>query len=384
MRIAHICLCGPFAEHMSYQENELVREHTLLGHDVTVIATTDTYDLTQRLSSTIAGTSTLNNGATLVRLPYLALGISALYRRLRAFKGLRQVLEKYEPEVILFHGLCAWALIEVSRYAQSRPSVKLYADSHEDFNNSARTFASKWLLHYLYYRTIFQLSLINIRRVLCVSKETEDFVRSFYGCPPALIEYFPLGGIPLDHSTYLRERSSVRNRLNLRDDNRVFIQTGKFDRLKKLEPALEAFTKTKDAHLRFLVAGQLMPDVEASARHLIESDPRIVFLGWQSADSLRGLLCAADVYVQPGSQSATLQMALCCRRPVIVDDVPSHRVFVQTNGWLAHDFESLERALATAARMGDAEISRMSAESAQVASTLLDYREQAKRLLRDE
>ena len=37
MNITHVCLCGLITEGFSYQENMLVKYHTLLGHKVSVI-----------------------------------------------------------------------------------------------------------------------------------------------------------------------------------------------------------------------------------------------------------------------------------------------------------------------------------------------------------
>ena len=84
------------------------------------------------------------------------------------------------------------------------------------------------------------------------------------------------------------------------------------------------------------ISGKLVlkQDVEDEMKRLISQDNRIRFVGWQSADELRRLLCAAEVYVQPGTQSATMQMALCCRCAVVLDDVLSHEPYINGNGWL--------------------------------------------------
>ena len=46
---------------------------------------------------------------------------------------------------------------------------------------------------------------------------------------------------------------------------------------------------------------------------LIERDKRVTYLGWCGASELTEYLCAADVYLQPGSVSATMENAMCCR-----------------------------------------------------------------------
>ena len=63
MKVLHVCICGPFTDELAYQENELIAQHVGLGHDVTVIAATDTYDSDKQLIHAKAGTMQLSCGA---------------------------------------------------------------------------------------------------------------------------------------------------------------------------------------------------------------------------------------------------------------------------------------------------------------------------------
>jgi glycosyltransferase involved in cell wall biosynthesis len=381
MKILHVCITGPFTDGLSYQENELVEQHVALGHDVTVIAATDTYGPDKQVVHTEAGTTRLNCGAVLIRLPY-AWGLRGwLATKIRAHRGLLECVRSIEPDRILFHGLTAWDLLTVSTYVQSNSNTKLFADSHEDWNNSARTILSKWLLHYFFYRPILQRCLPNIRKILCVSLETVEFVRGFYNVPEAQIEFFPLGGLLWDDDGYQATRAKTREAQGWSSELRVFLQSGKIDRAKRLIESLRAFSKIDDPNLRFVITGQLMLDVREEASLLINADPRVQMLGWVDSQRLRSLLCAADVYVQPGSQSATMQMALCCRCPVVLADVPSHKVFIERNGLLVHSGEQLGAAFSTMAELPLDNLNDMSQCSANVAARLLDYRQQALRVL---
>ena len=164
------------------------------------------------------------------------------------------------------------------------------------------------------------------------------------------------------------------------DDLRVFVQSGKFDSAKRLLESLEAFTALPDPNIRLVLAGVFMSDVKDKAEALVAKDERIITLGWLDTQTLTKLLAGADVYLQPGSQSATMQMALCCRKPVIVADVISHHTLISSNGWLVSSKQSLYDALASAARVGKSQLESMSAQSLKVAATMLDYAVQAKRL----
>lgn len=381
MKIVHLCVSCFYIDGFAYQENELVAQHVADGHDVVVIASTETYGADRRLTYLKPGEYLGSDGAKVIRLPYRKFFPHALVRKVRAHSGVYEILEREVPDVILFHGLCGWELETVVKYKRSHPSIKLYVDSHEDFNNSARTFLSKYLLHFAFYRLIAMRSISGIDKVLCVSVDTINFVRDFYGLPEGKIEYFPLGGITMDDAEYHAARLAAREKYAVSPGEVIFIQSGKMDRTKKLVESLHAFTVIENPRLRFIIVGHLQEDIDKEVHALIGQDERICFLGWKTPDELRELLCAADFYVQPGTQSATMQMSLCCRCAVILDDAPSHRPFMSDNGWLVGSGLSLAEAFCRAAECVD-RLPLMSLNSADVASRLLDYKKLAARLYR--
>ena len=205
-------------------------------------------------------------------------------------------------------------------------------------------------------------------------------MRDFYGCPPAKAEFLPLGGKVFSDKEYNLRREVARSVYQWGDHLRIFVQSGKFDSAKRLLESLEAFTALPDENVRLVLAGVFMGDIKERAEALVRKDARITQLGWLNTEGLTSLLIGADVNVQPGSQSATMQMALCCRKPVIIADVISHRALVSTNGWLVDSDQSLYQALQRAALLDEAGLAFMSAQSAKIAAEVLDYALQAKKL----
>ena len=382
MKILHCCLSNFYIDNYNYQENMLVREHVRAGHEVMVLASTENYDAKGQLSYSTPGRYSGSDGAEVLRLPYRNLGPHALMKKIRAYPGVYQQLCAIRPDVIMFHGTCAWELLTVLRYKNNNPSVKIYVDSHEDFNNSARSFISKNILHRFFYRPIFKKSIPFVEKVLCISTETMDFIGGFYGCPQDKIEYFPLGGKIFDDETHEKNRINAREKYGIQADALVFLQSGKFDKKKKLTESLDAFQKLpRVENIQYLIAGVLQDDIKAEVEPLLAKDDRIRFLGWKNAQELMQLLCAADVYVQPGSQSATLQNSICCRCAVMVDDVPSHHPFVKDNGWMLHGTEALVQAFDAAIHaFQEGRLKQMRSQSLSIARQLLDYEKMAQRL----
>ena len=380
MKILHLCLSCSYVDGFAYQENMLVAEHVRAGHDVHILASTETFGSDGKLTYVAPRTYIGADGAMVERLPYRFSSLPRFAQKFRAYVGLNARLREIAPDVIVFHGLCSYALLEVAKYVRQNPQTVLYADSHEDFNNSARGPVSKWVLHYLFYRTIFQIALPMIRSVFCISKETEVFVRSFYGCSAAKVEFLPLGGKVFSDEEYGRIRREARSEHGWTDDARIFVLSGKFDAAKRVFDSLEAFSALPNQNVRLVLAGIFMADVKVRAEELVRKDPRIINLGWLDPKGLARLLIAADVYVQPGSQSATMQMAVCCRKPVIVADVISHRALISSNGWLVTSNQSLYDALQSAACLQQSELESMSEQSAKIGANILDYACQAEKL----
>lgn len=383
MKIVHLCLSCFYIDGYSYQENELVARNVKDGHDVTVIASTETYGKNKELTYLEPSEYIGTDGAKVIRVPYKYQGFLpfALVRKIRRYNGVIKHLKNEKPDVILFHGMCALELNTVANYVANTRNVTLFVDSHEDFHNSAQTSLSKWVLHYLFYRNVLRRSLPYIEKVLCLSLETkESFVEGFYGIPKDKTELYPLGGVILDKTAYKEKRQKKRAELGVSPEETLFVQSGKMDKSKKLLASLRAFSQLHGQHLTFIIAGHLYDDIAEQVKTLIEKDKRIQYIGWQQSDDLYDLLCAADVYVQPGTQSSTMQTSLCCRCAVILHDYPSHHVFVnRENGWLLNGELSINKAMQEAASNKEL-LGIMSDKSLAIAREYLDYKKLATRL----
>jgi len=376
MRIAHLCLSNWYIDGLAYQENELIRQHVSDGHEVLVLASTEVQKQ-GRLEYTSPGSFTGPEGAKVIRLPYRSLP-RKLAAKARSYPGVYEHLSAFRPDAILFHGTCAWEVMTAARYARENPDVLFYIDSHEDHYNSARNFISREILHRRFYRYCLQRALPAARKVLCVSTETMDFCERTYDVPRGQLEFYPLGGRPISDVEYTERRRRGRSALGVAADDIVFVQSGKQTVRKKLIESLEAFSKAAPPNAKLFIIGSIADDIREPAMKLLDATPNAQFIGWKSPEEVTDILCACDVYLQPGTQSVTMQNSLCCRCAVILDDVPSHSVYVKGNGWLINDRVSLERAIS---ECGTADLAAKGAASYEIATTMLDYELLSKRIL---
>jgi 1,2-diacylglycerol 3-alpha-glucosyltransferase len=378
MKILHVCLSCFYIDNAGYQENLLVRQHVNDGHNVLVIASTETFDENGGLSYVKPNNYLGSDGAYVIRIPYVVWLPHSLARKLRVHSGVYSQITDFAPDVILFHGCSGNEIVTVAKYAKNNPDVLFYADSHEDFNNSAKGFLSRHILHRLFYRQRFLIALPSIRKILCVSTESIEFMRVLYDVPEDKIDFYPLGGFVLTDEDRVLRRKITRKKFDWGDEILVFLQSGKFTYRKKLVESLRAFKNLPGDHLRFSIVGLLTAEVRSEVEAFIENDPRIKFLGWKSSEELTDLLCAVDVYLQPGSQSATMQHSLCCGCPVIIDDVPAHHAYIDAEVTLINSKLSLQAAMAEALEW---QFEKKVASALSFALKYLDYKVLADRVL---
>lgn len=380
MKIVHICLTGPFTDGVAYQENELIKQHIALDHHVFVIATTESYGFSKEIINVRPGKYILDEGAVLFRLPHKFLLKGRLGAKVRAHRGLLMHLDSIKPDLIFFHGLCAWDLLVVANYIRANTSVKLICDCHEDFNNSARTWASREILHKHFYKRIFQSCINQITEVLCVTPESLIFAIEFYGSPISKTRLYPLGGALEDPESINERRVNFRYKFGIDEFAIVIVQTGRLNYTKKLYEALLSFTSNASPNLIFIIAGQMTQNVYNQCFPIIQADRRILNLGWQSTDDLKSVLAGSDFFLQPFGQTATTQLAICYGCAILLQDLPSHRWLFENNGKLFKDASELTLVFKWVEE-NQKDIFKFQKASYAFAKKNLDYRQLASQIL---
>jgi len=379
MKIIHCCLANFYIDGYGYQENILPKLHKADGHDVFIIASTESYINSTELGYVKARKYLNEDGILVLRVPYKRILSDFITRKFRAYKGVYGILERERPDVILFHDTCAWELLTAVKYKKNNSHVKLYVDSHTDANNSATNFFSKNILHRIFYRAIARRACKHIDKILYISVETRDFLKRIYGIPEKNLEFYPLGGQILGSEEYIQKRQKIRTRLNLSSDNILMMHSGKMDKLKRTVDLLSAFSMVRSKKLRLVILGSFSEDVRPIAEPMVMADSRVTYEGWKSAEELTEYLCAADIYVQPGSQSATLQNAICCNCAIVIFPHRSHEPYLKNNGCFVKTVDDMANFFN---RIADQPLllGQMINNSAKIAADILDYRKLASRI----
>jgi len=380
VKIAHVCLAGAYTEGMSYQDNMLVDINRRDRHEVLVVSDCMKFQ-DNRLVETPPEDYITANGARLVRLAFDWTGPRYLTNKIKRCSRLMPLLEEFRPDVILYHGVIGWELLTLGKYKEKYPETRIYVDSHEDRYNSGTNWVSLTFQYRILTRWLVWRVLHQIDKIFCISLEVRDFMKDVLDLPDEILEYYPLGGIVVPDEERQRIRREQRKLLKVADTCILFFHSGKLDRKKRTLEILNAFRLVKTGNARLLVAGS----IEDNARNLLEpaiaADDRVIFLGWKGREDLSALMCAADVYVQPGGQSVSLQHAICSGLPVLVFPYPSHEPFLRGNGFFVRTEADIAERMTEIVDAPE-NLPAMRAASYEVAYDLLDYRKLAARIYR--
>lgn len=378
MRILHVCLASSYTEGMTYQDNVLPAQNKKDGHDVLIISDCAKY-VNGRLVETNAEDKIISDGSRLVRLKFWGKWLPKFIRnKLKITPDLMKIMDDFKPDIILYHGVIGAGLLSVGRYKKNNQGIKLYLDSHEDFNNSATNLLSKVFQYKILTRLYWILVDRYVDKVLYVSYESRDFLEEIFKMNDAQMEFYPLGGYVVNDNEKKINREKIRSNLGLNSDSIIYFHGGKLNANKKTLESLRAFSSSANANSIFLIVGIIEDDIKDEVNFLIKKDFRIRYLGWKSGEELIEILCACDCYIQPGTQSATLQVAICCGLPVIIYPYFSHEPYLQGNGYYASNQEEISQAIAKIEQKNN--IDEMSLASQNIGQNLLDYKLLAKRL----
>lgn len=386
-KIVHIDFSGPWTENMTYQENLLPDAMAVDGNEVFLLV--PCYEWRDgKISKTRVEEKRLDSGVELRRYEFSSFGCRGdfLARKLRYVPKFDNVLEELNPDIIMLH--CPQTLVGISvcKYIKKHKDKCLVVDTHSDYFNSATNFVSKYFLHRVLYKYIARKLEKYTKYIYYLTSETKRFYMTEYGVKGNKLKYLPLGGKLLPELEYVKYRQEIRTKLGMGDGEVLFLHSGKIDKKKKTDQLVNAFYRAENRNGRLVILGTCDEDMQPVMTDLLSrnnSKGRVEYLGWQSGDVLLKYLCAADVYCQPGSQSATFQNAICCKCAVISYPHEAYKeCYVEGNGMWAKDEDEIVDAI-NFVLSHPKELQDMRDCSAKIAREKLDYASQGRMILVD-
>lgn len=370
MRILIVTTGNEFTPSMLYKENYIIKAAQDHGDEIFVFANQYTY---VKGKTELAVAQEKVEGYTLKRFKYRSYGNKMVTSRVRRIDGLENEIVRLKPDLIFFNCGQVYNIKNLKLIKQALPDVKIVIDFSTKYLNSARNWFSKNILHRLIYRSWLQEALPYVDKIFYISQESKVFAQEMYKIPDEIMEHNNLPGETIPVETKMAYKHEVFAKMGMTKDTIMFMYSGKIYPEKKVDHLVRAFVRTKEPNFRLIIIGVYNDDASRlTIEPLIASDKRIKFMNFVSGSELTKYVCAADLYIQPGSISQTCQTAVCCGTPLCFNDIPTHREIYNGNGFFVDSEEDIYNVFETIGK-NPAILKEMSGKAYLMANEELDY-----------
>lgn len=305
MKILHCCLAAFYIDNYGYQENVITRMHKKQGHEVLILASTESMDKEKGFTYTEAADYMTNDDIRIIRLPYFKILTNTFSRKCRIYKGVFNVINQFQPDIIFMHDGQTAAVFPIVKYIKQHPTTKLYIDSHTDEVNSARSWTSKNILHRIIYRFYVRHTINYTEKYYGTLPARNDFYIKYYGVPKEKTQFLPMGiddiNVPFNKRDFFKKE--IRDSLNIKPEDFVIITGGKIDALKNTDILIEAIKRISNPNIKLILFGAIKNDVKDKIEKLIREDDRIRYIGWLPAQETYKYFFASDLACFIGTHS---------------------------------------------------------------------------------
>lgn len=316
MKILHLMLGCFYIDNYSYQENYLPKYHKMQGHEVEIVASLFTFDENGKGKWLPKADKYINEYG----IPVTRLGFAdrPMAQRFRWYDGLKTELERIAPELIFIHGVQFMDIATVADYCKKHPQVKVFADNHSDFSNSATNWISKNILHKIVWRSCARKINPYVTKFYGVLPARVKFLADIYDLPKEKIELLVMGaddeGVAAASEPEVRQR--IRQQYGLADEDIVIMTGGKIDSNKQqVLMLMESVNALEEANIKLVVFGSVVPELK-SAFDAQLSD-KVKFVGWKKSNEIYAEFAAADIIAFPGLHSVLWEQAVAMGKPCI-------------------------------------------------------------------
>ena len=322
MNVLHVCLAGMFSEGYAYQDNIMTKYHKKAGHDVEVITSIKSLSPEGNIVNLSQENRYINkDGVRVVRLLYEK--PTVLSKHLRRYKGLFETINDYKPDVIYVHGIQFYDMKVVIQYASMYPNVKVFADNHADFKNSARSLFSRKVMHEFLWRRIAQKSINITQRFYGVLPARVDFLIDVYKLPKEKCKLLVMGADDELAERAIRHRKEglIRKEYGIHSDVFLIVAGGKLNSNRpEMLNLMEAVKSMNGEKVKLLVFGNVADEYKQRFEELCRSDS-IINAGWQNSENTYDLMAAGDLIVFPGLHSVMWEQAVALGVPCLFKQI---------------------------------------------------------------
>lgn len=316
MRVLHVCLAVFYIDKYGYQENILPKMHQLQGHDVKILASTETFIDNMNLGYIKANNYFTETNIPISRIPYIEFLPHFIVKKLRIYKNVYKSLDSFKPDIIFLHDVQFLSIITIIKYLKKNKDVIIYADGHTDFNVSARNWLSKNILHKVIYRFCAKLIEPYLKYFYGVLPIRNDFIRDVYKISPKKIKLLVMGGDTSDIDFTKKDdiKNKIRISLKISKNDFLIITGGKIDKYKNIPLLIRSIVLINNPNIKLIVFGSMEDNLHNELNDLINHEC-IRYVGWKSQRDISDLFLSSDLAFFPGRHSVLWEHSIALGIP---------------------------------------------------------------------
>lgn len=323
MKIVHICLSMGYTEGLNYQENVIIKYQAKDGHDVTLITTDHCFHEGEWGVCRTESDYINPDGVHIIRLPFAFPIPYKINKQIGIFKGFYPLLEQIHPDVIFVHNLQFQDLRTVGKYKKRHPDVKVNADNHSDFSNSARNWLSRNTLYRLWWKPCAKAVEKYVDTFFGVMPSRVDFLHNVYGIAPKKTDLLVMGADDEAVSAAADPlvKKKIRQQYGIDDEDFLILTGGKIDSFKTQTLLLMEAVKQMNREgtlrpVKLLVFGAVEEALRKRFDDLCDG-VSVQYIGWANNSQSYEYFASADLVVFPGRHSVYWEQVVAQGIPML-------------------------------------------------------------------
>lgn len=332
MKIVHCCFGSEtYIDDWGYQQNLLPEYHTKLGHQVTVISSSDVFtkraDQNKIKEIKSKGTYYNKNLLKIRRIP----SRFRKFKYLHKAKGLYDTLKKEKPDIIFFHGIVNLSVLSCYRYVKYNKTVSLFIDNHGDLQNISKNKLYQQLYYKLIWKNIHRFIKSNVKQYFGVTIGRCDFLKEFLGIPNDKISLLPIGADVDSYKSIGSSKLILREKYGIKEDEIIIIHGGKLDKSKGTVDLIKAFYDLKKNHisLKLILFGRIDDN---DILRLLSND--ILTFDWLSRSQTFEIMKIADLAIWPIHHTTLIEDCIAANLPYLIRKTTTTEHLIKSNFFL--------------------------------------------------
>ena len=318
MKILHCCLAAFYIDDYGYQENILPKIHKKQGHQVEILASTETYLNNSELGYIKPKSYQTKDNIPIRRIPYIGLLPHFVAKKLRIYTGIKEVLQRFKPDILFLHDCQFLSITQIVKYKKENKNVKIYIDSHTDFINSGKNWLSKNILHGYVYRWCAKKIEPYANKFYGTLPLRNNFLKEVYNISEKKIDLLVLGvdDTNIDYENKIDIRNQIRSELSVDEDVFLIITGGKIDPRKNIINLMSAIKQINNDKIKLIVFGSINKDLKEDFSKLSKNN-NIISISWINSENIYKYFFASDLAFFPGTHSVLWEEAVGLGMPCV-------------------------------------------------------------------